>query len=368
MTTRRCHTSSVSQLYYGSVGCRVRLRASQFLSVSSRAIPPIEPTPNESALRYARPSTPPATHPPAGALNDTLSWTTIRPLGVLPLDTRCRPADLSFEDGEAASGPPLKEGMWGACNTVRRLNGQDVCAEGKTPGACPSLEGPIYGGWSGGGVEGGWEAGWEWFGWEWFGMLYQGWESNQKLAAEAREQPTDPCNATRDRPPSNPPEHWLYGSMLRRTHNLLGGGTWSQQYVSDWWACDSAASDAKTCRTANISAPTYTERKPKTAAVEVAPGGSPKKAPDGPVVAAGSPPKAAGSPTPKMEVEDFVLVPVVESGLLNEPLLNGANWGSKDGAVVKNEVGVAKSGAEREGARALVAVMAAAAAAAALLV
>ena len=82
---------------------------------------------------------------PTGALNDTLSWTTIRPLGVLPLDTRCRPSDLRFEDGEAATGPPLNPKMWGACNTVRRLNGQDVCSSGKTPGACPSLEGPIYG-------------------------------------------------------------------------------------------------------------------------------------------------------------------------------------------------------------------------------
>lgn len=83
--------------------------------------------------------------PSPGALNDTLSWTTIRPLGVLPLSARCRPADLTFEDGEAATGPPLGPAMWGTCNTVRRLNGQDGCDAKADPAACPSLDGPVYG-------------------------------------------------------------------------------------------------------------------------------------------------------------------------------------------------------------------------------
>jgi hypothetical protein len=80
-----------------------------------------------------------------GAINDTLSWTTIRPLGVLPLDARCRPTDLRFEDGEQATGPPLSREMWGTCNTVRRLNGGPVCDAAKDPAACPSLDGDMYG-------------------------------------------------------------------------------------------------------------------------------------------------------------------------------------------------------------------------------
>ena len=137
-----------------------------------------------------------------GAMNDTLSWLTVRPLGALPLDARCKPADLRFEDGEEASGPPLDARMWGACNTVRRLNGEvegAPCDPRKQPAACPQVDPSIY-------------------------------------------------------------EHFVYGGMLRRTRALLGGGAWAQQLVADWWACDSKADDRAACQRANVTAPVFTER------------------------------------------------------------------------------------------------------------
>jgi hypothetical protein len=120
----------------------------------------------------------------------------VRPLGVLPLSARCKPRDVRFEDGEAASGPPLDAKMWGACETVRRLNAINACDEGGSPDSCPPLEGPY--------------------------------------------------------------ENWLYGAMLRRTFSLLGGSAWGKQLISDWWACDSQAADARACAAVNASAPAWT--------------------------------------------------------------------------------------------------------------
>ncbi|KAI8476540.1 MAG: hypothetical protein J3K34DRAFT_516428 [Monoraphidium minutum] len=130
-----------------------------------------------------------------GGLNDTLSWLTIRPLATLPLDARCRPARAAFDDGDAASGPPLRAAAWGGCNTVARLNGADGCDGRGDAASCPPLDGPY--------------------------------------------------------------DDWQYGQMLRRTRKLLGGGAWGARFVSDWWYCDGQGRDAAACGLANVTAPIH---------------------------------------------------------------------------------------------------------------
>jgi len=141
-------------------------------------------------------------------------------------------------------------------------------------------------------------------------------------------------------------EHWLYGSMLRRTHNLLGGGTWSQQYVADWWACDSSAGSSKACAVANMTAPAYTKQRPANKTT-------------------------IGLPKPSPKTDDVDDLPVVEPGLLNEPLLAAPdNWGSKDDPVADDVMPLRApqgSGAGRQGGEGGALVAAAALAAAAVL-
>jgi hypothetical protein len=188
---------------------------------------------------------PPCRRP--GAINDTLSWTTVRPLGVLPLDARCKPGDLKFEDGEAAAGPPLDPKIWGACETVRRLDEMDGCDEGAAPDACPPLEGP-YGerarrrGWLPGGQPAGMAA------------LPDAVPGGGPLPRPRLTPSRAPICPNRPLPLA---ENWLYGAMLRRTFSLLGGSAWGKQLIADWWTCDSAAGDAAACAAVNASTPAW---------------------------------------------------------------------------------------------------------------
>jgi hypothetical protein len=137
--------------------------------------------------------------------------------------------------------------------------------------------------------------------------------------------------------------------MLHRTHNLLGGGAWSRQYVSDWWACDSRAEDAAGCAAANVTAPAYA--KPAAGA---GPAGAAVPAAAAGVVVAG--PAAGGDDLAGLAGDDPDL---------RSPLLTGDNWG----AIEEPGAGRVGSGARGRGgggggaARRVAAAVAAAAAA-----